>query len=347
VIASPDRTRGLILGKFLPPHAGHLHVLRTGAALCDELTVLVCTLAREPLDGRLRAGWVRELAATIGPHVHVVHVEDDVPQTPDEHPRFWEIWADLCARHAGRVTLVFSSEEYGEKLARVLGARHHMVDHERRTFPVSGTAARTNPFAVWDMLPPPVRAHYAVRVALVGPESTGKSTLAARLAAAFGTLWVPEYGRDHTARITERTGESSFVGAFTGSDIETIARVQARNEDAAARRANRVLFCDTDLLTTRIWSEIILGECPAAVRTASEARRYGLHLLMDTDIPWLDDGTRRFGAERQAHFGRIRDTLDDLGWPYVVIGGSFEERLARAAGAVQERWPHLTRIDDA
>ena len=339
------RIRGLVLGKFLPPHAGHLHLVRTAARHCDELTVLVCTLDSEPIPGADRASWMRELASEIAPHVRVVHVTDDVPQAPDEHRDFWPIWTELCTRYAGRVDVVFTSETYGDRLAEVLGARHQLVDLMRHHFPTSGTAIREDPFASWEMIPVPVRAHYAARVALLGPESTGKTTLAARLAAAFGTVWVPEYGREHTTALAEREG-MPFQDAFTLDDIATIAGVQATREDRAARYAIRVLFCDTELLTTRVWSEILFDRCPDAVVEASEAREHDLYLLLDTDVPWVDDGTRAFRDQRGAHFDRIRTTLDRLGRPYEVLGGTFEERFARAVGIVRERWPSLTRIDD-
>ena len=358
---TPAPVRGLVLGKFLPPHAGHLHLIRTAAAHCNALTVLVCTLGRDPIDGSLRADWMRELCAEIGPTcgdrpedqvgtggartVRVVHVDEEVPQAPGDHPDFWEIWTALCTRYAGRVDVVFTSEPYGDELARVLGARHHLVDLMRHTYSISGTDIREDAFRSWEMIPPPVRAHYAARVALVGPESTGKSTLAARLAATFGTVWVPEYGREHTAAITARDGVP-FQDRLTLSDIETIAAVQARREDRAARFANRVLFCDTELLTTRIWSEILFDRCPDAVVAASEAREYDLYLLLGTDIPWIDDGTRAFRDARQSHFDRIRATLDRLDRPYEIVCGSFDERLTRAIGVVLDRWPGLERIDD-
>lgn len=343
---SHDRgIRGLLLGKFLPLHNGHLHLVRTAAAFSDHLTVLVCTLPSDPIPGEIRAGWMRELASGIGAHVKVIHVEEDVPQSPDEHPRFWQIWTDLCWRHAGRVDVVFTSEEYGDELARQLDARHHMVDLLRHTFPVSGTAVREDAFRMWEQIPPPVRAHYAARIALVGPESSGKSTLAARLAAAYGTVWVPEYGRELTEGMGVSGGTTDWVDQLTLLDIETIARVQGAREDVAARLANRVLFCDTELLTTRVWSEILFDECPEEVRAASEIREYDLYLLMAPDIPWVNDGSRVMPDRRAWHFDRLRTLLDELQRPYVIVDGSFPERLARAAAAIDARWPGLRRID--
>ncbi len=346
VVNSRGAIRGLVLGKFLPPHVGHLHLIRTAAGECDELTVMVCTLEREPIPGRLRFEWMRELARDVGANVTVVHVTEDVPQAPAEHPAFWQIWKELCSRYAGSIDVVFTSEEYGDELARILGAKHHLVDLMRLTHPISGTAVRDDPLRTWEMIQPPVRAHFAVRVALVGPESVGKSTLAARLADAFDTVWVPEYGRTHTTLLAERHGVP-FAEVFAPADIEAIAMVQAQWEDRAARTANRVLFCDTELLTTRIWSEMFFGSCPESVVAASEAREYDLYLLLDTDVPWVDDGTRGFRDRRDDHLNRIRELLEALGRPYETIRGTFEDRFSRAVAAVQERWPLLEARHDA
>ena len=146
-------TTGFLLGKFLPLHRGHMHLIETARSQVDHLTVLVCSLQREPIPGALRHAWVRALY----PEVNVQHCTDENPQYPEEHPDFWDIWLASIRRFmpAGP-DLVFSSELYGDELARRLGARR---------FPVSGTAVRQQPFAYWDYLPEPVRAYYARRAA--------------------------------------------------------------------------------------------------------------------------------------------------------------------------------------
>ena len=83
-------TRGLVLGKFLPPHAGHVYLIETARRQCDDLSIVVGTLAREPIAGALRALWMRALF----PDLRVLHLTDDNPQEPSEHPRFWEIWRE-------------------------------------------------------------------------------------------------------------------------------------------------------------------------------------------------------------------------------------------------------------
>lgn len=330
----------MLLGKFLPPHDGHLHLIREAARQVDALTVLVCTLDGDPIPGALRAAWVRECAP---PGVRVVHVAEPLPQTPEEHPDFWPIWVDVVRRHAGPVDVVFTSEDYGDPFARHLGCQHVCVDRARRTVPVSGTAVRHDPWAAWERIPPPVRAYYARRVALVGPESTGKTTLAAALAAHFGTTWVAEYGREHTAGMDTRPGTPDL----TPDDIRAIAREQPRREDAAARAANRLLFCDTDVLVTATWGELYFGTCPpevrAAAREAARAGRYALTLLLDTDVAWTDDGTRAHAHARRWHFERLRALLEEDGRPYVVVSGTGPARLAAAAAAVEGAVPEAVR----
>lgn len=273
--------RGLILGKFLPPHLGHDYLFQFARGWVDELVIVVASLRHEPIAGELRHAWVRELA----PYARVVHHTQENPSYPEEHPDFWELWSSSLRRLVPEpLDLVFSSEDYGEELARRLGARHIPVDPGRERFSVSGTAVREDPRRHWELLPACVKAHYALRVAIVGPESTGKTTLARRLADEFETLWVPEYARGY---LEWRNARRDTPGICQPEDIPDIARGQLADEDALARRCNRLLICDTDLVTTRLWSEHFFGTSPDLPK-----RDYALTLLCDVDLPWVEDPQR-------------------------------------------------------
>lgn len=324
---TPSRKRGLVLGKFLPYHAGHAHLIASARAQVDELVVLVCSIEREPIPGPLRHEWVRRSH----PDCTVVHVSEEVPQAPEEHEDFWPIWTDLIRRYAGEVDVVFTSEDYGDELASRIGARHVSIDRSRRAVPISGTAIRADPLAAWEFIPESVRPWFTRRIAIVGAESTGKTTLAQALAAHFNAEWVPEYGRAYC--------ENRDALTLTLPDFESIAAGQEEWEDEAAQRGNPILVCDTELHTTCTWSDMIAGERPASLTAAARARRYALILLLDDDVPWIDDGTRVLRDRRAEHTARIRAELDAAGRDYVTLGGSFAERLAAAVTLVESLLP--------
>ena len=150
-------TTGFLLGKFLPPHRGHLYLIEQAVARCQRLTVLVCSIACEPIPGALRHAWVKDLCQ----FADVYHCTDENPQYPHESPNFWPIWIASIRRFVPiGPDLVFSSEDYGDELATRLGASHIAIDKARLAFPVSGTAVREDPRAVWHLIPPPVQAYY-------------------------------------------------------------------------------------------------------------------------------------------------------------------------------------------
>ncbi|HEY3998648.1 MAG TPA: AAA family ATPase, partial [Candidatus Xenobia bacterium] len=299
--------RGMVLGKFMPPHAGHQYLVHFARHYCDDLTVVVGTLPSEPIPGSLRYQWMCELF----PFARVLHLSDDLPQEPSQHPCFWNVWEAALRRILpSPVELVFASEPYGETLAQVLGARFIPVDPERSAMPVSGTAIREDPLRHWSYLPDPVRPYFVKRVCVFGAESTGKSTLAERLARQFETVVVPEYARGY---LTRRGGQ------VTAGDIAPIARAQAASEDALARRACRLLVCDTDVLSTVVWSEALFGSCDDAIRRMAAERRYHLYLVPEADVPWVSDPVRYLPNDREAFFARCLRHLE--GRPYRRLRG--------------------------
>lgn len=319
-------TVGVVIGKFLPPHAGHLHLCREGRRRCDRLYVLVCTLSTEPIDGALRAAWMREEL----PDCDVIHVARDVPQQPSEHPQFWQIWRALILGALPEAPdVLFSSEAYGWTLGPVIGARHEAIDPPRAAFPVSGTAVRADPMRHWPFLPRAVRPYYARRVVLTGPESCGKTTLAARLAARFETVWVPEFARGYLDRLNPTR---TIDGICLESDLVPIARGQIASEDALAAEANRVLICDTDPRVTTIYAQHYFGRVSAELAALAD-RRYDLHLLLTPEVPWVPDPQRDRPEVREQMFTAFAQAYGAAGATVVRIGGSDHQAREEAAVA--------------
>lgn len=311
----------MVLGKFLPPHDGHVHLCRAAQRMCDELLVVVGSLQAEPIPGEQRVAWMRELV----PGAQVVHHTTELPQLPEQHPEFWRLWRESLLGLVGRVDRVFSSDDYGMRLATELGAAWIPIDPQRETFAISGTAVRADPMACWDAIPRCVRAHYARRVSVFGPESTGKSTLAAALARAFGTIYVPEFARAYLM---------SRGAVVTRADMDVIGQGQIAVEDACAGDANRVLFCDTDPLATVVWCEVMYGDAPAWLRSAAMTRRYALTLLCDVDIAWEDDVVRYLPHDRPEFFARCEAALRAAGRRYTIVRGKGAGRTDVAREAV-------------
>ncbi len=170
-----------------------------------------------------------------------------------------------------------------------------------------------------------------LRVVLFGPESTGKSSLAEHLAGEFGEPWSREYVRGFW---------DAHDGRITAADLDVIGRGQVSGEEAAAAAARRVVFHDTDLLTCRLWDDLLFpGACPAWVRAEGDARARAvdLYLFCDADLPWEPDPQRCFPDEagRRACRDLFLQTLRALGVEPVMIAGDRAERRATAAAAVR------------
>jgi HTH-type transcriptional repressor of NAD biosynthesis genes len=320
-------TVGVVVGKFLPPHRGHSHLIETAAAGADRVTVIVCARPDDPVPAQVRANMLRELH----PETTVIVTPDDIPEDGGEVTS--KAWADRTLALLGRAPeVVFTSEEYGPRYAGFLDARHVAVDPDRRRYPISGTLVRADPYRYADFLAPCVRAWYVRRVCVLGAESTGTTTLARDLAGHYGCRWVPEYGRAYCER---RLAAQPTIDWRT-DDFEHIARRQLEDEEAAARYGGRLLICDTDALATSVWHERYLGAPSPRVDALAGSRRYSLYVLTGDDIPFVQDGTRDGEHVRGWMTGRFREVLRDREEPWIEVRGGRAERLAAATARIDQ-----------
>jgi NadR type nicotinamide-nucleotide adenylyltransferase len=169
------------------------------------------------------------------------------------------------------------------------------------------------------------------RIVLIGSESTGKTTLAERLAVHFGVAWVPEFVRAYAEK---------KMAPLEFSDLGPIARGQIALEDTAREHAVHVgapiLIHDTDLLSTAVYSSHYYRECPRWIVEAAHRRRPDLYLLMDIDIPWTADRQRDRGDRRDEMHELFRAAVERSGVPFVLVTGDGEARFTAAVHAIEE-----------
>ena len=344
----PTPRTGLVVGKFWPPHRGHQLLLETAAAQVEELLVLVYANPDSPTHPVAeRAQWLRELyrgdELADGPRVgatplHIFALSaaaDGVPpDTADDYTQR-EFVRQWLAQKQWHVDVIFSSEDYGPGFAAHLGVAHVAVDNARTQVPVSGTRVRAGAADAAVYLHPLVAAQLGVvppaavpRVVLLGAESSGKSTLCAALAEAFGTAWVPEYGR---------TLHEQKNGNLEYEDLLYIARRHAELEDDAAAQAHGLLFCDTNAATTALYSYYYFHRCDPMLRAMAAVcgQRYAHTFVCAPTVPFEQDGWRGPEALRSFQHGMIVMQLDYFGIPYSLVEGTVAERVAQVRATLK------------
>ena len=316
----PEGT-GVTIGKFYPPHLGHLHLITEAASHVDVLNVIVCHRRDQAVPGDVRAEWL----ADASPTNVVFHVTaDDLPEEPIP-------WAQRTCEILGSTPdVAFTSEAYGEAWASAMSARHVVIDLDRAAVPTSGTQLREDLVGNFHMLVPAARAALARRVVLLGAESTGKTTLARLLAEHFGTAWVPEHGREYWEG-------RRYVAPpeWRSEEFIHIARMQRQSEEGLARTAcSGLLFGDTDALATAVWHRRYLGYDEPELERSAATTTPDAYLLCDLDLPWSQDGTRESRDHREAmHAGFLR-RLRALGVPWRLVSGIGDDRFEAARQAV-------------
>ena len=161
-----------------------------------------------------------------------------------------------------------------------------------------------------------------IKIVLFGPESTGKSSLAKFLASHYKTNYVEEFARQYLQEKWDNFGK-----ICEKQDLIPIAEGQIKNENIMSKKANRVLFCDTDLLTTAVYSRLYFnGFCDAELDKFSKHNYYDLYLLMDIDIEWVKDDLRDRPNERAELFNVFKNALIENNKNYMIVSGNFEKR---------------------
>ena len=165
------------------------------------------------------------------------------------------------------------------------------------------------------------------KIAITGPESTGKSDLAKALAKHYNTQWVPEYAREYIDNLNR---------PYRYEDIEQIARGQLKIEKQKEATATSLIICDTEFLVTKIWSEYVFGQCSQWILDQVKHHTYDLYLLTDIDLPWQDDPQREHPHKRQELFSIYKQELVNNGFDFRIVSGYGAKRINNAIKYINE-----------
>lgn len=310
----------------MPLHRGHQLLIESALAQVDDLSIVVYDSKPEgnypamPVEKRVQ--WIAKLYPQVENIIARKDPLEGIVSSQDEkdEPRWAKPYADDIS-FLGSFDRVFTSEDYGEHFAEVLGAKSVVVDMARKMLPISGTEIRENLYEHRGWVDPLVYRSLIQKVVFVGTESAGKSTLANAMAQEYDTMWVHEYGR-------ELWEEQNLTGSF--HDMWKIAQNHYRREEAAMLHSRDYLFCDTNPWTTLQWSLMYNGSADARLielveRTQDE---YIWILCNNNDFAWINDGTRELVGEKSKVFqNQIVNNLGKLSVPYYTVGGTVEERV--------------------
>lgn len=176
------------------------------------------------------------------------------------------------------------------------------------------------------------------KIVVIGPESTGKSTLCKNLAAHYNSLWVPEYAREYL----EQNGTKYHYG-----DLLDIAKGQIELEDKISRHLSAVthqpsaignaLFIDTDMYVMKVWCEFVFNKCHNWILNRIAERKYDLYLLCDVDLPWVEDALREYPDKniREKLYRFYKDLMINQSTPWCNISGNYEERFKKAVNFIE------------
>lgn len=298
---------GVIFGKFYPLHTGHINLIQRAISQLDELYVILCSdtkrdrelfkhsaMSRQPtINDRIR--WLLQ-TFKYQKNIHIELLEEDgIPA----YPHGWHEWSERVKKLFNEKGIapdcVYSSEPQDVAMYKKLfNLNTILIDPERKFMNVSATQIRQAPLKNWQYIPTEVRPFFVRTIAILGGESSGKSTLVNKLANVFNTTSAWEYGRDYV--FSQLGGDER---ALQFADYDKIALGQAQYIDFAIKHANRVSFLDTDFITTQAFCKKYEGKEHPFVQAMINNYRFDLVILLENNTPWVADGLRSLGNPNQ------------------------------------------------
>lgn len=330
-------------GSFDPLHIGHLHDIIRAASMCEELYVMISWCeGRESVSKELRYRWILNNTKHLN-NVKIILIEDEaVDKETYNTDYYWEKGANDIKNMIGKkIDAVFCGSDYlgTNRFESLYCPESEVVYFDRSEVPISSTELRFDVYENWQYLPPICRPYYAKKVLIVGGESTGKSTLVQNLAIAYNTNFVREIGRD----TCEIAGGEDYMDKY---DLYENLFRQKTEEIEALKNTNRILFVDTDALTTKFYSDFLLNDkkekekCNALADAIANVNSFDLVLFLEPTVEFVQDGTRSevIKDNRLEYSNKIKELFDNHNVEYVSIDGNYLERFDKSKKIIKEKF---------
>ncbi len=321
-------TKAFVFGKFLPFHKGHEAMINFALTKCDILTVLVCCSNKESIPGSIRKTWIEKTFENENKvEVRIFnYLESELPNTSESSKEVSEIWASIFKKQFPDYSLLVTSEEYGNYVASFMNIQHIVFDIPRKNLPVSSTAIRNDIFLNWKSLPDNVKPYYAIKVVILGTESTGKTTLTEKLSECFMCSQVLETGRD----IIPNSNSFSF------DDLHLVAIEHSKRIDHTILDVSPLIIIDTDIHITKSYSRFIFNKELEVSNDIYNSNKANLHIYLNNDVEYLQDGTRLSLEDRNLLDLSHRQVLKDHNVEIIEVNGNWDERFEKAVKHVNK-----------
>lgn len=316
---------GLIVATCLLPTEGHIDLIRFASNFIKyrggTLHVMICSRSFEPISGDDRKFWIynRLLSETnlSGNDIVIHHLcDDNVPQNPNEHPHFWDIWKQKISNTTKieKFQYVFASERYGTHLADILGGQFIPYDIAREIRPISSTMVRRDPQFYWDQIIDPARQHINRKFGqfvLFGQESVGKTTIAKTVARHLRCTFSPEWARPYLETVGEDLTEQKINNIFDAQ--------WAQQVNIVGNTPYSIL--DTDILSTIGYMRLKYGNIPESwIKDSEIDDMISTHyFVLPDNIPFVQDKLRYGGNTRETTMQYWIDILEEFNCSYSIV----------------------------
>lgn len=335
---------GVTVGRFDPLHKGHEAMIEFGSMMLDHLLVIVSDRINSEDDGRHLAQRFEDVKSFVYKeglrNVSIILREDQspIPKNVDEHGTvldkdFQEYWKNVILEtpFSTNITHFLSSDQYGKVMADRLSVEWLPFDPDREMFRVSGTLIRETPLIFFDMISDIAKPRYKKRIAIVGPESSGKSTLAKNLALAYGAKPAIEYGRVLSVAKNNHLTEGDFDDILRGQNA-LMKLIETDNNSS-------IVITDTEAYTTYLFGKKFFNKNLTHIYRHASLQKFDLYIVLPPSFDWVDDGSRIMPDqnERETFYRSIVTFLNIWQKPYKVIDRKdHDKRFFEAKDAIDD-----------